>query len=220
MPGVPKGGWFLAVSDCTQHNKLASFSGEMLSVILKLLSTTDFCFLHLGCPLPLHSTVTTLCSVGLAFLVTLTTETYEDATVPQVGDFLAFVRLNGHLGALAEQHHLALDAQAIFLRERAIMKTAPFSSCVEHCESRPAAQWFLSLESHNYVIPQGQQKSGQILFTFPLPQWHGLVPSAVGVPRHSCRGNSCCGVAFLHQGVSFLQQGAHALVPGTSSVSC
>lgn len=64
-----------------QKNNLV-FSREMLSVILKLLSTTDFCFLHLGCPLPFCSTVTALCSVGLASLVTLTAKTYEDATTP------------------------------------------------------------------------------------------------------------------------------------------
>lgn len=148
----------------------ARFSREMLPVIPKLPSTTDFCFLHLGCPLPLRSTVTTLCSVGLAFLVTLTTKTYEDATVPQGGKFLAFGKLAGHLGVPSGRQYLALDSQAVFLKESGIAKTDPPSSCVEQCEPRSAAQRFFSLESHNYIIPLGQQKSGQILFTFPLAQ--------------------------------------------------
>jgi hypothetical protein len=79
--------WFLTLSGYTEAQQL-SFSGEMPSVILKLLSTTDFCFLHLDCPLPLCSTVTALCSVGLAFLVTLTTNRrgcYNPPLAPKVG---------------------------------------------------------------------------------------------------------------------------------------
>lgn len=84
---------------------------------MKLLSTTDFCFLHLGCPLRLCSTVTTLCSVGLALLVTLTTKTYEDAMIPPPwgGNFSAFVKLRGHPSVPSDQQqYLALGSQGIF----------------------------------------------------------------------------------------------------------